>query len=125
MPTLSKWLCAHPEAQKGHQHPATITISKVDATISKVDATITMSKVDAAENDQPLSPSLYHPKKCYFQGFWKSRKKDTKVIKVEEDSETCLKPPSQLVFTEDLLYSNFDWGLGESPLFVNSPPPPI
>ena len=46
----------------------------------------------------------------------RKRKKVIEVVReVKEEEAACLKPPSPLVFTEKLLYSNYDWGLGDSP----------
>ena len=112
--TPPQWLCAHPEAQKN--------INKK----GKCSPANSLPPVVVTEVPRPSSPSLYHPKKSYSQRRKLSKIK-VKVVEevkeVKEEEATCCKPPSPLVFTEDL-YSNYDWGLGDSPS-GEFPPPPI
>ena len=77
------------------------------------------------ETEPPLSPSLYHPKKKYIGKGVLISKKDIHQAENEEpsSSHSSIYPPSTLVFTEDLMFSNFDWGVRSGD--VNSPPSTI
>lgn len=128
--TASKWLCAHPPAKKitnlsESESPTSIIPQLERGAESKPEPlkleTLGVPYLDAVDNDGPdeetLSPGVYHPKKSYLQGYFKrSNRKVLQEIQLEES----ISLPSTIVFTEDILYSNYDWGVGNTS--VNSPP---
>ena len=146
--TAGQWLCAHPEAQKNIEKKLSSKVmpspvipkmpclpfvpppvvpkisSSCDLNVAwqgpQSDLLPNSNLFETEEIEDEESQSLYHPKLSY-----RKRKKVIKVVReVKEEEAACLKPPSPLVFTEDLLYSNYDWGLGDSPS-GEFPPPTI
>ena len=134
--TAGQWLCAHsPKKKNQHEINKQTCFKKIndfDASNPPYPNTgrSPEPQVDRCKDEvvkkmkhRFLPPSIIPRRNIFTRGSL-FQKRIFKLKKEEpSSSHSSLYPPSPLVFTEDLIFSNFDWGVRSSDVF--SPPSTI
>ena len=104
-----QWLCSHTEEREVLEIPS--KLAEHPCQVEKMD-----------QDEPPLSPSLYNPKRKYKHSL-RSLKSPHAKEEEEKEEDSSFELPLTPVFTEDLMFSNYDWGLGDSPSSGECVPP--